>query len=160
MLETLNSPASLSRLQIPSIPKRFIQASGKQRSKDEPETETKSSIDVDLFHKEADAILEEFCTAIDDAYSHRLDTNFDCTYHEGILSVKLGKLGTYVLNKQTPNRQIWFSSPMSGPKRYNFDSPTETWKNTRDGHELRQFLSEELSKLTGIQINLTSGPST
>jgi frataxin-like iron-binding protein CyaY len=33
--------------------------------------------------------------------------------------VKLGRRGTYVINKQTPNRQIWLSSPVrcagSGP---------------------------------------------
>ncbi len=31
---------------------------------------------------------------------------------QGVLTVKLGKLGTYVINKQTPNRQIWWSSPI------------------------------------------------
>lgn len=29
-----------------------------------------------------------------------------------VLTLKLGELGTYVLNKQTPNRQIWLSSPV------------------------------------------------
>jgi frataxin len=28
--------------------------------------------------------------------------------------------GTYVLNKQPPNKQIWLSSPISGPKRYDW----------------------------------------
>ena len=28
---------------------------------------------------------------------------------------------TQVLNKQGPNRQIWWSSPVSGPKRFYFD---------------------------------------
>ena len=28
--------------------------------------------------------------------------------------------GTYVLNKQPPNKQIWLSSPVSGPKRYDW----------------------------------------
>jgi frataxin len=30
--------------------------------------------------------------------------------------------GTYVINKQRPNKQIWLSSPVSGPKRYDFVS--------------------------------------
>lgn len=29
-------------------------------------------------------------------------------------------MGTYVLNKQPPNKQIWLSSPISGPKRYDW----------------------------------------
>lgn len=28
------------------------------------------------------------------------------------MTVRLGDLGTYVLNKQTPNRQLWLSSPV------------------------------------------------
>lgn len=31
---------------------------------------------------------------------------------DGVMTVNLGDLGTYVLNKQTPNRQIWLSSPV------------------------------------------------
>lgn len=30
----------------------------------------------------------------------------------GVLTVRLGRHGTYVINKQTPNRQIWLSSPV------------------------------------------------
>ncbi|KAG6570859.1 hypothetical protein SDJN03_29774, partial [Cucurbita argyrosperma subsp. sororia] len=30
----------------------------------------------------------------------------------GVMTLRLGDLGTYVLNKQTPNRQIWLSSPL------------------------------------------------
>ena len=39
---------------------------------------------------------------------------------QGVLTVRLGELGTYVINKQTPNRQIWMSSPVSGPMRYDW----------------------------------------
>lgn len=39
---------------------------------------------------------------------------------QGVLTVALGDLGTYVINKQTPNRQIWMSSPVSGPMRYDW----------------------------------------
>ena len=30
----------------------------------------------------------------------------------GVLTIKLGPKGTYVINKQTPNRQMWLSSPL------------------------------------------------
>ena len=43
----------------------------------------------------------------------------DPTLADGVLTVKLGgKFGTYVINKQTPNRQLWLSSPVSGPARF------------------------------------------
>ena len=39
----------------------------------------------------------------------------DTTLADGVLTVKLKEHGTYVINKQTPNQQIWLSSPVSGP---------------------------------------------
>lgn len=30
----------------------------------------------------------------------------------GVLTLKLGLHGTYVINKQPPNKQIWLSSPL------------------------------------------------
>ena len=35
--------------------------------------------------------------------------------------------GTFVINKQTPNKQIWLSSPFSGPKRYAYDAAADQW---------------------------------
>jgi frataxin-like iron-binding protein CyaY len=37
---------------------------------------------------------------------------FSLTFQNQVLTLKLGDLGTYVVNKQTPNRQIWLSSPV------------------------------------------------
>jgi len=34
------------------------------------------------------------------------------------LNINLGKHGFWVINKQAPNQQIWWSSPISGPRRY------------------------------------------
>lgn len=66
---------------------------------------------------------------------------------DGVLTVSLGQHGTYVLNKQAPNRQIWSSSPVSGPVRY--DWVDGHWVYKRDGHELFERLSNELSDLLG-----------
>nr|XP_029120957.1 uncharacterized protein LOC105046968 isoform X3 [Elaeis guineensis] len=37
---------------------------------------------------------------------------YDIDYGNQVLTLKLGSLGTYVINNQTPNRQIWLSSPV------------------------------------------------
>lgn len=59
--------------------------------------------------------------------------------------------GTYVINKQPPNHQIWVSSPVSGPSRYSM-SPDGIWvHHRRKGiqlgalleNELREFLKEQ-----------------
>ncbi|KHN83469.1 Frataxin, mitochondrial [Toxocara canis] len=47
------------------------------------------------------------------------DNEFDVSYSMGVITANIGHgKGIYVINKQTPNRQIWLSSPLSGPKRY------------------------------------------
>jgi frataxin len=72
----------------------------------------------------------------------------------GVLEIHLGKHGSYVINKQTPNQQIWFSSPVSGPKRYHYDAVAKCWVNTRDGHRLYDLLSEELSRIFNKPVQL------
>jgi frataxin len=66
---------------------------------------------------------------------------------QGVLTVKLGSHGTYVINKQTPNRQIWMSSPVSGPFRYDYQHGQ--WVYARTGQELLQQVQQELQGLLG-----------
>lgn len=57
--------------------------------------------------------------------------------------------GTWVINKQPPNKQIWLSSPLSGPKRYDFVSlesgeSNGEWVYLRDGSTMTKLLLEEI----------------
>jgi frataxin len=79
---------------------------------------------------------------------------FDAIDKDGVFELHLGPKGTYVINKQAPNRQLWWSSPISGPKRYNYDVKLEAWRNTRDGHFMYDLLNEELSKLLGTSFDM------
>ena len=65
-----------------------------------------------------------------------------------------------MLNKQPPNKQIWLSSPLSGPKRFDWVVSGESmhqkegggvgdWIYLRDGTKLTDVLSKEL----GISVN-------
>ncbi|GFH14279.1 uncharacterized protein HaLaN_10304 [Haematococcus lacustris] len=104
------------------------------------------------FHKLADTTLDE----LHEAYVEGLNLDdSDVEYSQGVLSVKLGKAGTYVLNKQAPNRQIWLSSPVSGPLRFDWDSQRQQWVYHRDGRELLSLLDAELTKLCGQSPRLT-----
>ena len=72
------------------------------------------------------------------------------------MNVTLRDKGTYVLNKQPPNRQIWLSSPESGPKRYDWVIRGESmehkhggetsgdWVYLRDGSSLVDLMKVEL----------------
>ena len=93
------------------------------------------------------------------------------------MTLKLGDEGTYVINKQPPNKQIWLSSPVrcveilvvswchyllrancrrasSGPKRYDYSQPEGSWIYSRDQRSLGQLLNEELSKAFKKDIRL------
>lgn len=68
------------------------------------------------------------------------------------MNIVVPGVGTYVLNKQPPNKQIWLSSPISGPKRYDWvvdgkdkKSAIRQWVYLRDGSNLTDLLNEELS---------------
>lgn len=72
----------------------------------------------------------------------------DPTLADGVLTVKLGgKFGTYVINKQTPNKQLWLSSPVSGPAR--FDLVGGRWVYSHTKETLHELLEKELSEVAG-----------
>ncbi|MSO84954.1 MAG: iron donor protein CyaY [Rhodospirillales bacterium] len=68
-------------------------------------------------------------------------------FQDGILTVVLEQGGTYVINRHTPNRQIWLSSPRSGAAHYGFDAGCKAWIDTRSGRALSLVLGEELGPI-------------
>ena len=104
------------------------------------------------FHHAADATLgsiESSVTLLEDVVD-----GFDISFAMGVLTIQLGSKGTYVLNKQTPNKQLWWSSPVTGPRRYAWEEEGKRWVNTRDGHELLGALESELQGLLGRDVKL------
>ncbi|KAL8636792.1 MAG: hypothetical protein Q9228_005856 [Teloschistes exilis] len=53
----------------------------------------------------------------------------------GVLTLAFPPIGTYVLNKQPPNKQIWLSSPKSGPKRYDYVVTSASLSSTPETSE-------------------------
>ncbi|CDM36481.1 hypothetical protein DTO013E5_6906 [Penicillium roqueforti] len=86
-------------------------------------------------------------------------SDVEAEYSAGVLNISVPAIGTYVLNKQPPNKQIWLSSPISGPKRYDWivegDYMHEKqesrpfvngqWIYLRDGSNLTELLNSELT---------------
>ncbi|KAI3812203.1 hypothetical protein L1987_16910 [Smallanthus sonchifolius] len=109
----------------------------------------------DEFHKLADATIHDLLEKIEE-YGDSVDIDgFDIDYGNQVLTVKFGSLGTYVLNKQTPNRQIWMSSPVSGPSRFDWDPTTEAWIYRRTKAKLLETLESEIKQLCGDPIKLS-----
>ncbi|XP_053668666.1 frataxin homolog, mitochondrial [Anopheles marshallii] len=90
--------------------------------------------------------------------------NPDVTYGDGVLTVSFGEpYGTYVINRQLPNRQIWLSSPTSGPKRYDFIPDKRTvnegyWLYRHDGVTLHELLQKEISAIVGRKLEFFALP--
>lgn len=110
-----------------------------------------SEVDVEfknLYDKLSNNTLEDLSERFDElgeGLSEAQAHEYDVAFSSGVLTVKFGPgIGTYVLNKQVPNLQIWLSSPYSGPKR--FDLSGNEWVYKRTGETLHQLLAKEISK--------------
>jgi frataxin len=104
------------------------------------------------FHKLADQTLENILERLEAWLEEVGLDDADVELSQGVLTLKLGDAGTYVINKQTPNRQLWMSSPVSGPVRY--DWVHGAWVYHRDGHAMHNRFGGELEQLGGISIDL------
>ncbi|CAL4947096.1 unnamed protein product [Urochloa decumbens] len=109
----------------------------------------------DQFHKIADETIHDLLEKLEEYGDSILMDGFDIDYGNQVLTLRLGDLGTYVVNKQTPNRQIWLSSPVSGPSRFDWDASTDSWIYKRTGANLVQLLEKEISELCGTPAELS-----
>ncbi|KAH8202148.1 hypothetical protein TruAng_003726 [Truncatella angustata] len=116
-----------------------------------------ADITGDQYHKLADEYIENLLVRYEEEQDARGE--LDVEYSSGVMNIKYPE-GTYVINKQPPNKQIWLSSPKSGPKRFDYvvtsegqdskqDTATGGWVYLRDGTYLTEILQEE----TGINLD-------
>jgi len=105
-----------------------------------------STLDLVMYEEIANTTLDllaEFLESLSD--DGMCPEDFDVYLSSGVLTVNIGgDFGTYVINKQTPNRQIWLSSPKSGPKRY--DYVNGRWIYSHTGEDMNELLSKEFSE--------------
>ena len=97
------------------------------------------------FHRHADLSLGDLYGKLEEIVEEAGLPESDLEYSQGVLTLELGKHGTYVINKQSPNKQLWMSSPVSGPIRYDWHDGF--WEYKHDGHQLHNRLQTELRKL-------------
>eukprot|EP00550_Attheya_septentrionalis_P009433 CAMPEP_0198296540 /NCGR_PEP_ID=MMETSP1449-20131203/32966_1 /TAXON_ID=420275 /ORGANISM="Attheya septentrionalis, Strain CCMP2084" /LENGTH=219 /DNA_ID=CAMNT_0043997187 /DNA_START=123 /DNA_END=785 /DNA_ORIENTATION=+ len=85
------------------------------------------------FHTVADETLETIQDVVDTDLMEVVgdEEEAEVNVASGVLTLALPPHGTWVLNKQTPNRQIWWSSPLSGPRRYEYDANSKRWVYSR-----------------------------
>lgn len=104
-----------------------------------------ANISLNEYQKVSDTTLENLSDKLESILDDRFDQGADVSLNNGVLTIVVDEHNTYVINKQTPNKQIWLSSPLSGPKR--FDFLLGEWIEKHSKIELKKLLSEELSQL-------------
>lgn len=92
----------------------------------------------------ANEMLESIFEAVLDAgEKNAFGEEFDAELSQGVLRIALGESGDYVINTQTPNRQIWLSSPTSGPWRFDWEAQRSEWVSTKGSQQLKTLLEQE-----------------
>lgn len=109
-------------------------------------------VDEEAFVNLAEKTLQDLMEQIDDALGDQMDVDLD----GGILTIELPSGAQYIINKQTPNREIWMSSPVSGAKHFVFAKEAQCWVDTRGGDPFYDLLARELSQASGQVFTLSS----
>lgn len=107
----------------------------------------------ELSDNEYSRVANDYLETLGDELENLADTfpEIDVELTQGVMTLAVAD-HTYVINKQPPNKQIWLSSPISGPKR--FDMIGGRWITLRDGLSLTELLEAELLDLLGTEVDL------
>lgn len=82
------------------------------------------------------------------------NTEVEVTNSDGVLNISIGKSNTFIISRQTPSRQLWLSSPISGPWHYNFDAVKRDWLCTKGETNFYDRLDTEFTKAFGVQFSV------
>lgn len=96
------------------------------------------------YHRHADATFEQITEELDIFFEENGIMEAEVDEEAGVMEINCSE-GTYVINKQPPTKQIWLSSPISGPKRFDFHDGK--WICLRDNAILSQLLADEMSSM-------------
>ena len=90
---------------------------------------------AEMFYSLADRFSDEF-------EKKNVSANIDV--QDDYLSVQVPN-GSFLLNRQTPSHQIWYSSPISGSMKFDYDADANKWfEHKAPTIELLQQFEKEL----------------
>lgn len=97
------------------------------------------------FHRDVDAVLARIEAGIET--SETLDVDLE----SGILTVTCPDGSRVIVNRQTPNREIWVAARSGG---FHFRKDEGEWRDTRSGEELFASLARIVESQSGEKIRL------
>ena len=92
-----------------------------------------------------ETLAENEIKAIAERLEELIGDVVDVDYEQDVLTLEFDDGAQYVINRQTPARQIWLSSPFSGAWHYG-QNDQGVWCATRGARPMRDLLSAELSE--------------
>ena len=96
------------------------------------------------FISKVDSTLNKIYDEIDKKEYSFID---NISLEEGVLTINLKEDKTYVINIQKPNKQIWLSSPFSGPRRFEFNEANNKWIDIHNSNNsLLSLISKEINE--------------
>lgn len=102
------------------------------------------------FHARVDAVLARIEAVIDEANS-----DIDCDCNGGILTLTFANDSKVIVNRQTPNREIWVAAKSGGFHFKWHAVPQEAWRDTRSGETLALVLTRVISAQAEEVISVT-----
>ncbi|ADM10986.1 frataxin [Encephalitozoon intestinalis ATCC 50506] len=94
-----------------------------------------------LYHRLADEELSDLSEHLE-----RKLCNEYADYKDGNLQIRIEGIGEYMFNKQPAAMQIWASSPITGPRKFDICKRYE-WIDLRNNISLSEYVKEELKKI-------------
>jgi CyaY protein len=74
----------------------------------------------------------------------------DVDLEAGILTLTCADGSRIIVNRQTPNREIWVAARSGG---FHFSSREGAWRDTRSGDELFASLARVIASQAGVQVD-------
>ncbi|CCC68696.1 hypothetical protein NCAS_0B06120 [Naumovozyma castellii] len=103
------------------------------------------NLPLQKYHQEADKFLDKLFDNLEELSDRYPKDIPDVDLNHGVMTLEVPIIGSYVINKQPPNKQIWFASPLSGPNRFDFYK--NEWISLRDGQKLIDILNSEIQSI-------------
>lgn len=95
------------------------------------------------FHRAVDAVLAQVEGAVE-----ALD-GLEADLESGILTVTCPDGSRVIVNRQTPNREIWVAARSGG---FHFSQREGAWRDTRSGEELFASLARVIEAQSGVRV--------
>jgi len=97
-----------------------------------------------MLEKDFYKLCEDALSELSDELEKRdANSKLDFDYSDGILKIViLSNKKTYVINRNSGNQKIWYSSPLTGADYFAFDENSKSWLNAKGEELAPKFFSE------------------